>query len=130
MGKAFNLWGINIAGDVFRFAFFRKNNGTAKDLRRNAGYTYPRSFDSKNFCDIFRLEKSIKLPCHFAEERNVHLVIQKVINFENAPISDFSVPENSLLKKSHSGSPLKIIKAENDYCSSPLTVTVYIIPLK
>lgn len=75
MSEAFNLWSVNITGNIFSFSFFSKNQRAAEFLCNKSTDSYTRSFDSKDFINTFIFKQTVKFFGNLLHKRNINSVI-------------------------------------------------------
>ena len=92
-----DLCGIETPVEVGALRFLGEDNRNMEVLGRDAGDADAGGLDGENSGDVLLPEQAVEFLSDFVQKVNVHLVIEKAVNFENIAWADGSVAENAFL---------------------------------
>mgnify|MGYP003296495547 CR=1 FL=1 len=106
MGERHNLAGVDIIGNVFGFALLGKHHGHLKNIACHNGNGNAGGLYGHDLGHVFIAEQAVQLYTHFIHQLGVHLMIQKIINFQDPTGENAAIIADTVFQKLHDHSLL------------------------
>ena len=92
---------IHVSSHVFMEPLFRENHRNAEILRGGKCDRDTRGFHRNDFVNLFIAEQTVKLFSHLSHDNGVDLMVQKVVDLQDAARKDDTVGKDLFFKQLH-----------------------------
>ena len=101
MGIALYGGPVQGAVDVQGFGFLREDDRAVENKPRHTRDADAGRLDREELCDVLGAENGMPRPCQLHKKPDVHLMVQKAVNLQDAAGAHLAVPSYAFFEKPH-----------------------------